>query len=262
MTSLDTTKRTALVTGGGRGIGRGIVEALLQENWNIAFCGMRAEEQISEVLRELRSIGPEVLYVQADVSQSDDRLKLIEAVKEQFGALHCLINNAGVAPKDRKDVLEATEDSYDYVMDINLRGPYFLTQLAANWMIEQSKADSTWTGSIININSISATVASPNRGEYCLSKAALAMGSLLWATRLGEFNIPVYEVRPGITKTDMTSGVTEKYDRLIEEGLLVQSRWGTPEDIGKSVGALARGDFPYSSGQVIMVDGGLTVPRL
>jgi NAD(P)-dependent dehydrogenase (short-subunit alcohol dehydrogenase family) len=176
--------------------------------------------------------------------------------------LNVLVNNAGVAPKERKDILDASEESFEYILKTNLQGPYFLTQAVANWMISQKEADASYQGSIINISSMSSTVASVNRGEYCISKAGISMASLLFASRLGEFDIPVYEVRPGVIATDMTAFVQEKYDRLIEGGLTVQKRWGTPEDIGKAVAALSRGDFPYSSGSVIMVDGGLTIPRL
>ncbi|HAR65365.1 MAG TPA: 3-ketoacyl-ACP reductase, partial [Lentisphaeria bacterium] len=172
------------------------------------------------------------------------------------------VNNAGVAPKVRADILDASEDSYDWVMDVNLKGPYFLTQLMANWMIAQRKAAADFAGCIVNVSSISSTVASPSRGEYCLSKAGMSMATLLWATRLGEYDIPVYEVRPGITETDMTAGVKEKYDTLIADGLLLQQRWGQPADTGKVVAMMARGDVGYSTGQVITVDGGLLVPRL
>ncbi|MEO6220657.1 MAG: 3-ketoacyl-ACP reductase, partial [Ginsengibacter sp.] len=172
------------------------------------------------------------------------------------------VNNAGKAPKERKDILDATEDSFDDVISTNLKGTYFLMQKAANWMIEQKKNDEKFMGCLINISSISATVVSVNRGEYCISKAGISMATQLFAARLGEFDIPVFEVRPGVIRTDMTSGVKEKYDKLIEEGLMVQKRWGEPEDVGKVVASLAKGDFMYSTGQVIMVDGGLTIPRL
>jgi 3-oxoacyl-[acyl-carrier protein] reductase len=167
-----------------------------------------------------------------------------------------------VAPKERLDILEATEESFDRVMGINLKGPYFLTQSIASWMVEQKETDPDFSGGIIYISSISATVASVNRGEYCLSKAGISMASQLFAVRLGEFGIPVYEVRPGIIKSDMTAGVTTKYDQLIENGLTVQKRWGLPEDVGKVVASIAREDFSYSTGQVFMVDGGLTLSRL
>mgnify|MGYP000950636081 FL=1 len=159
-------------------------------------------------------------------------------------------------------MLNTSEASFDEVLDTNLKSCYFLTQAAANWMIEQKESNPDFSGSIINISSISATVASVNRGEYCVSKAGISMVTQLFAARLGEYFIPVYEVRPGVIATDMTAGVKEKYDNLIAQGLCVQPRWGTPEDVGKAVGALAAGSFPYSTGQVFMVDGGLTLPRL
>ncbi len=173
-----------------------------------------------------------------------------------------LVNNAGVAPKVRADVLEASEESFVEVLRTNLQGPYFLTQAAARWMIAQKQADAAFRGCIVNVSSISATVASVSRGDYCISKAGVGMATQLWAARLGEFDLPVYEVRPGVIRTDMTSGVVAKYDKLLAEGLAPQARWGQPDDVGKAVAALVRGDFPYSTGAVIMVDGGLTVPRL
>ena len=172
------------------------------------------------------------------------------------------MNNAGVAPKERKDILEASEESFEYVLKTNLQGPYFLSQTVANWMVEQKKEDKSFNACILNISSISSTIASVNRGEYCLAKAALSMMTKLFAVRLGEFNIPVYEIRPGIIDTDMTSGVKDKYDKLISDGLMIQKRWGKPEDVGKAVAALVKGSLAYSTGQVIMVDGGLTIPRL
>ena len=255
-------KRIALVTGGSRGIGYGIAEALAQEGFSLAINGVRPGESVPEVLAALRAHGGEVIYCQGDVGNAEDRARMLAQVREELGGLHILVNNAGVAPKERLDLLEATEESYDRVMDINLKGPYFLSQSAANWMVAQQETQPDAFFSIINIGSISATVVSPNRGEYCLSKAGIGMMTQLFAARLGAFGIPVYEVRPGVIATDMTAGVQEKYDRLIAEGLTVQARWGYPDDVGKVVAALARGDFPYSTGQVVMVDGGLTMPRL
>jgi NAD(P)-dependent dehydrogenase (short-subunit alcohol dehydrogenase family) len=172
------------------------------------------------------------------------------------------VNNAGVAPRERLDLLEATEESFERLLRVNLQGPYFLTQALARFMLEQRRADPAWTGCIVNVTSMSAVVASTNRGEYCVSKAGLAMASRLFAVRLAAEGIPVYEVRPGIIRTDMTAAVAEKYDRLIGEGLIPQGRWGLPEDVGRVVAALARGDAPYSTGSVVAVDGGLTLPRL
>lgn len=252
----------ALITGGGRGIGLGIARALTAEGCAIAIMDIHPEEAVAPALDALRDAGADVLYCEADVTDREARSRALAQIRERFGRLNVLVNNAGVAPKVRADVLEATEESYDWVMSINLKGPYFLTQAVANWMIEQQRESPDFWGCIVNISSISATVASPSRGEYCLSKAGLSMATRLWATRLGEFGIPVYEVRPGVIETDMTAAVHEKYDRLIAEGLTLQKRWGYPEDIGKAVAALVRGDFPYSTGQVILVDGGLTLQRL
>jgi len=255
-------RQVALITGGTRGIGLGIAQYLTREGFDLALCGTRPDADVAAVVDGLKAIGPDVLYVQADVGETAARQRLVEAVKARFGRLHVLVNNAGVAPSTRADILEATEESFERVLRINLRGPYFLTQACANWMIQQKRADAAFRGAIINVSSISATVASVSRGEYCISKAGVSMATQLWAARLGEYDIPVYEVRPGIIKTDMTAGVEAKYDRLLADGLAVQRRWGMPEDVGRAVAALVRGDFPYSTGQVLMVDGGLTVPRL
>lgn len=254
--------KVALVTGGSRGIGLGIVTQLAQQGFNIAINGVRPAEGVTEVLESIKALGVEVIYCQGNVALSADRAKILQEVKDHYGQLNILVNNAGIAPRERRDVLSTSETSFDEVLDTNLKSCYFLTQAAANWMIEQKAADPDFSASIINISSISATVASVNRGEYCVSKAGISMVTQLFAVRLGEFNIPVYEVRPGVIATDMTAGVKEKYDNLIGGGLCVQPRWGTPEDVGKAVGALAAGGFPYSTGQVFMVDGGLTLSRL
>jgi len=254
-------KRVALITGGSRGIGFGIAKDLAQNGFDLAVNGVREEKIVADVLEELRNTGADVLYCQGDVSLTADRKKIVEQVKKHYGKLHVLVNNAGVAPKERKDILETTEESFDRLMATNLKSTYFLSQHVANWMIEQKKADTLFIACIINISSVSATVASVNRGEYCVSKAGMSMVTQLFAVRLGEFDIPVYEVRPGVIYTDMTAAVKEKYDKLIGEGLTVQKRWGYPDDIGKAVSALALGNFPYSTGQVIMIDGGITLLR-
>ncbi len=253
--------KVAAITGGGRGIGLGISTALAKEGFSLALCGQKEEKDV-ESLPALRAMGVEVLYAKANVAEAKDREAFLEAIRARFGRLDVLVNNAGIAPKVRADILEAGEESFDELIRVNLRGPYFLTQKAAQWMIVQRKDDPLRVQSIINITSISATVASVNRGDYCLAKAALGMSNQLWSARLAEFGIPVYEVRPGVIKTDMTSGVTGKYDALIANGLIPQNRWGFPDDVGKAVAMLARGDLPYSTGQVIMVDGGLTLARL
>jgi NAD(P)-dependent dehydrogenase (short-subunit alcohol dehydrogenase family) len=255
-------RRVALVTGGTRGIGLAVARALAAEGLDLALCGVREEALVEPVLSELRAEGAAVEYVRADVGEREDRARLVSAVRERFARLHVLVNNAGVAPRERLDLLEATEESFERLLRVNLQGPYFLTQALARFMLEQRRADAAWTGCIVNVTSMSAAVASTSRGEYCVSKAGLAMASRLFAVRLAAEGIPVYEVRPGIIRTDMTAAVAEKYDRLIGEGLIPQGRWGLPEDVGRVVAALARGDAPYSTGSVVAVDGGLTLPRL
>ncbi|MEO6004739.1 MAG: 3-ketoacyl-ACP reductase [Opitutus sp.] len=254
----------ALITGGSRGIGFGIAEKLAAEKWDIVINGVRAEDAVAEPLAKLRAYGVKVGYARGDVGSVEGRAAILAATRAFTGgaSINVLVNNAGVAPKVRADLLETSEESYDYVVDTNLKGVFFLTQAFAREMVAAKKADAAFSGAIINITSISATVISINRGEYCIAKAGLSMLTQLFAVRLGPDGIPVYEVRPGVIKTDMTAGVTEKYDKLIAGGLCVQPRWGFPDDVGKSVAALARGDFPFSTGQVIMVDGGLTLPRL
>lgn len=262
MAATDGARRVALVTGGGRGIGLGISRCLAESGFDLAICGVRDEATVGETLEMLRRSGGHVEYCQADVSSADDRARLVKFVREKFGRLHVLVNNAGVAPSVRADLLEASEESFDRLININLKGPYFLTQAVARWMIEQKQAAAEFEGCIINVSSISAVVASVNRGDYCISKAGVSMATKLWSVRLGEYGLPVYEIQPGIIRTDMTAVVTEKYDSLIEQGLLVEPRWGTAEDVGKCAAALARGDVPYATGNVIELDGGLSLRRL
>lgn len=260
--------KVALVTGGSRGIGFGIAEKLAAEKWDLVINGVREEAVVAEPLAKLRAMGVKVGYARGDVGSAEGRAAIMKATKEflalnaRHSALNLLVNNAGVAPKVRADLLETSEESYDYVVNTNLRGVFFLTQAFARDMVAAKKADPKFAAYIVSITSISATVVSINRGEYCIAKAGLSMMSQLFAARLGADGIPVYEVRPGVIKTDMTAGVTEKYDKLIAGGLNIQPRWGFPEDVGKAVASLARGDFPFSTGQVVMVDGGLVVPRL
>ena len=256
------TKRVALVTGGSRGIGRGIAEALADSGFDLAINGVRPATDAADVVRELEQRGAAVHYCQGDVSVPADRQSMLDAVKKRFGRLDVLVNNAGVVPSPRADILEASEESFDRVLGINLKGPYFLTQLAARWMIEERQADPTFKGVIVNISSVSATEASINRGDYCISKAGISMATQLWAFRLAEFGIAVYEVRPGIIHTDMTAPVAENYDRLMANGLTVENRWGEPSDVGRAVAMLARGDLSYATGNVLNIDGGLTLRRL
>ena len=250
--------KNVLVTGGGRGIGAAIVERLLAKGWRVAFCGRKTEEDMVPRCRALTErFGDHVRYHRADIVSLDDRVRLFAAVLDDFGTLNALVNNAGVAPDVRADLLDLSEASYDRVMDTNLKGPFLLTQAVGRYFVEHGVA-----GTIINIGSISATVASINRGEYCLSKAGIAMMTRLFAVRLAPLGTRVYEVRPGVIATDMTAGVKEKYDELIAGGLTLQPRWGEPDDVGRAVAMLLEGELPYSTGQVIHVDGGLEIQRL
>ena len=263
--------KAALITGAGRGIGRGIALALAASSkegapgWSVVInyrSNAAAAAQTAELVREA---GGDALVVQADVGAAADRARLVQAAVERFGRIDLLVNNAGMGPRTRMDILETTAASYDEVMNVNLKGPFFLTQLVARTMLERletaAHADSD-APQIINIGSISAYTSSPARGEYCISKAGVAMMTTLFADRLAESGINVYEVRPGIVETDMTSGVQEKYDKLIGDGLTPIRRWGQPEDVGKAVVALAEGMFPFSTGEVLNVDGGFHMHRL
>ena len=254
--------KVALITGGSRGIGLGIAIELAKAGFDLAINGIRDESAVFETLEELRGNGVQVAYFQGDVSKKEDRVNMVEAIFQRFGKVNVLVNNAGISPKERKDILEATEESFEHLINVNLQGPYFLTQTIANAMIQQKNQSAEEFFCIINVSSVSATVASVNRGEYCISKAGIAMATKLWAARLGEFDIPVYEVQPGVIKTDMTSGVQSKYDQLFANGLAIQKRWGLPSDIGKVVAAMATQMLPYSTGQVVQVDGGMTINRL
>ena len=255
--------KVAIVTGGLRGIGLGISKSLLTEGYALALCGSRDIDQVGETLGELRSHGEgKVVYYRCDIGNGEDRRELLDAVKRDFKQLNLLVNNAGVTAKIRDDVMTMTEENYEWLMKINLQGPFFLTQEVARWMVEQRSRNLDFNASIVNISSVSATAASLNRGEYCMSKAALSMGTQLWAFRLAEYGIPVYEIRPGLVRSDMTASATEKYTKLIEEGFVPQRRWGFPEDVGRAVAMLARGELSYSTGQVIMIDGGMMIPRL
>ncbi len=250
--------KTALVTGGGRGIGAGIVESLAAEGWNVVFCGRKEEAAFAERCHELeKTFRIRAAYFRCDVSVKSEREELLRQIVQQFGSLTALVNNAGVAPEIRADLLEMSEESFDRVLDINLKGPFFLTQAVGRYFAERKIA-----GIIVNVGSISATIASISRGEYCISKAGVAMATKLFAVKMAEFGVPVYEIRPGVIASDMTSTVKAKYDKMIAEGLTLQPRWGEPADIGKAVAMLLRGDLAYSTGQVINVDGGLEIGRL
>ena len=254
--------KIAFITGGTRGIGFGVALALGKAGFDLAVNGMRNEGDVTDALEELRNLGVNVAYFQGNVTVREDRQAMLDKILSHFGAVNVLVNNAGIAPRERADILHAKEEIWDEVMEINLKGPYFLTQLFANYFVEKKLENPLFEASIINISSISAFVASVNRGEYCISKAGIAMATKLWATRLGEYDIPVYEIQPGIIKTDMTAGVVEKYDKLFQEGISLQRRWGLPDDVGKVAAMLAQGNMPYATGQAIKVDGGLHIQRL
>jgi 3-oxoacyl-[acyl-carrier protein] reductase len=257
--------KVALVTGGTRGIGLGIAKKLAGRGFNLVITGRRSREEAQSALAKIEEcfIGQNlrVEYLRADVADAAERRRLLMDIESIFGKLDILVNNAGIAPKVRADILDATEESFDELIATNLKGPYFLTQAAANWMIREQE-QSRDHRCIINISSVSATVASVNRGDYCITKAGIAMATMLWAARLTQYGIAVYEVRPGIIETDMTKGVKGKYDALIEGDLLLEKRWGTPEDVGTAVAMLAGGELPYSPGAVLTMDGGLTLSRL
>jgi len=254
-------KKNVLITGGSRGIGLGIAKELAKVGCNLAINGMRQEDQVTETLQELKNLGAEVVYCQGDISSASDRTKILQTALDKFEKIHVLVNNAGVAPKERRDLLEVTEESYDRVVNTNLKGSFFLTQKMASHMLNNKSTDADFQACIINISSVSATMASTARGEYCISKSGMGMMTKLFAVRLGEYNIPVYEIRPGVIETDMTAGVLEKYQKLVTKGLTIEARLGIPEDIGKVVSALVENRVPYATGQVITVDGGLSIPR-
>jgi NAD(P)-dependent dehydrogenase (short-subunit alcohol dehydrogenase family) len=263
----ETTQQVALVTGAGQGIGRGIALALAREGLavivnDVAVDPDRPESGAYGVRNAIERSGGTAAVFRADVAQPDDRKAMVEFVAEEFGRLDLLVNNAGVAPRERTDMLAAGEESYDRVMSVNLKGPYFLTQLLARRMIEWKDRGVVGTPRIVFISSVSSYTSSPSRAEYCISKAGLSMVARLYAHRLAEHGIPVIEVRPGIIETPMTAGVKEKYDRLIAEGLVPMRRWGQPEDVARLVSAVARGDLDYSTGEAIEVSGGFCIRRL
>jgi NAD(P)-dependent dehydrogenase (short-subunit alcohol dehydrogenase family) len=254
--------KVAIVTGASRGIGRAVALELAQNGWHVAINYARNADAAEEVKREVESRrgggGVGGLIVQADVSKADDRKRLVDETIKSLGPIGLLVNNAGVAPDVRADILDASEESFDRLININLKGPYFLTQLVARAMIESKTA-----GKIVNITSVSAYTASTNRGDYCVSKAGLAMMTQLYAARLAEHGINVYEIRPGVIETDMTGPVKAKYDNLIfEQDLTPIRRWGKPQDVAAAVNAIAANLLPFSTGEVINVDGGFHLRRL
>ena len=264
---MNTHRPVALITGASRGIGRGIAIALAGCGYDIAGASRTVDPRnfgsgIVEAKQRVEAAGAQFLPVQGDIAQLDDHGQMIRAVTDYFGRIDLLVNNAGVAPEQRLDVLETTPASFDRVLSINLRGPFFFTQRVAAQMVTQVQTASDAKPKIVFITSVSAYMSSPSRAEYCLSKSALSMAAAIFADRLAQYGINVYEVRPGIIKTDMTAPVESKYDQLIEEGLIPQGRWGLPEDVGRAVVALVAGGFEYSTGAVIEVSGGMNVRSL
>lgn len=264
-----TDKPVAIITGASRGIGKAIAEELAALEYDIVvnYFDFNKEGEPDDVAarqtqKEIKALGAECEIFRADVSNGEDRKNIVDFTKKKLGRCDTLINNAGIAPSKRVDLLEADEESFDRVLAVNLKGPYFLTQLVAKWMMEQKKQHTNRDFRIVNIGSISAYASSPSRGEYCVSKAGVAMMTKLYADRLAESGIRVFEIRPGIIETDMTKTVKDKYDKLISEGLTPIKRWGRPDDVAKAVGAIAEGRLDFCTGQVINVDGGFNIRRL
>lgn len=256
-----------LITGASRGLGRGIAERVAEAGCSVGInytSNKEAAEETAALCRK-RAMGPGQKFVplQADIGRAGQRTALVEACLKTFGRIDALVNNAGVGPEKRADLTEMSEDSYRKVMDTNLSGPHFLTQLVArHWLDSAQKPLLPAGNAVVFVGSVSAEMASLNRGEYCISKAGLAMVARLWAARLAGEGISVYEIRPGIMATDMTQGVKQKYEALFAQGAVPQKRWGTADDVGLAVKAILQGSFPFSTGSVIMIDGGLTIPRL
>lgn len=253
---------TAIVTGSSRGIGRAIAVALGQAGYAVVVNAARNLAAAEEVVQEIEAAGGRAIAVLASVAEAIGREKLLAAARQLSGEVQVLVNNAGITSPGRLDLLEATEDNWDLVFATNLKGPFFLTQQLARRMIDARQAGRIEQATIVNVSSISAFAVSTNRGDYCLTKAAQQMMTQLFAARLAEYAIRVYEVCPGIIATDMTAGVRDKYDALIAEGLTPIPRWGQPDDVARAVLALVRGDFPFTTGERIHVDGGFHIRRL
>ena len=263
--SSTTSRRVALVTGASRGIGRAIAIELGRIDYDVLINYRSNATEAERTLEAVKAVATGEARVEtyaADVANDDDRQRLVTHTREVFGRLDLLVNNAGIAPDKRVDLLQTSTESFDRLLNVNLKGPFFLSQLVARWMIEQKPSVPNYAPAIVNISSVSAYAASPERGEYCVAKAGMAMMTKLFAARLADEGINVYEIRPGVIATDMTATVKEKYDKLIADGLTPIKRWGTPEDVGRAVAAIADGSFPFSTGEVINVDGGFHLRRL
>ena len=256
-------KPVAVITGASRGIGRGVAIALAGEGFDIAAIARSVDSEGMEILRlEAEKIGAQFFPVGLDISCTDCQNEVVINILERYGRIDLLVNNAGVAPLLRDDVLDMTEESYDRVMNVNLRGPVFFAQKIAKEMIWLKSKLVNYVPVIIFVTSVSSKLSSTNRAEYCISKAGLSMASTVFSDRLSHEEILVFEVRPGVIQTDMTAKIKDKYDKLINEGLVPQKRWGLPEDIGKSIASLARGDWNFSTGMVFEISGGLNIHKL
>jgi 3-oxoacyl-[acyl-carrier protein] reductase len=259
---MENNRRVALVTGAGRGIGRAIALALAAQGWAVGINYRSQGGPAEETCKHIEQAGGQAVLLPGDISQAEGRQEVLNRLRETWPRLDLLVNNAGMAPRQRADLLAATEASYDEVMAVNLKGPYFLTQQVAREMIRLIQTGMLTNPKIINIGSLSAYTSSTDRPEYCLSKAGLSMLTKLFADRLAEYGILVYEIQAGIIATDMTAGVKEKYDRLIAQGLTPIARWGQPEEVARAVTAIAEGALPFSTGEIIHVDGGFHLRRL
>ena len=256
-------EKVAIVTGAARGIGYGIAKKLADDGFALAIFDIINKEDVLDNISELEKKSVPVLYYQGDLSKEDDRGDFADQLMSEFGRVDILVNNAGVAPKERKDIMEMSAESFDFVLGINLKATFFMTQKIADIMLKEALEDpEEFSPQIINIASISSYTSSPGRGEYCISKAGVSMITKLFADRLAEEGINVYEIRPGIILTDMTTVVKDKYDKLIAEGLTPIKRWGYPEDIANAVSVFASGKLNFSTGEVINVDGGFHLRRL
>jgi len=255
-------QKVAVVTGAVRGIGYSIALQLARDGCAIAIFDILEPEKVEENMKELKKECQPVLYFQGDLARSKDHDNFCKQVMKEYGRIDFLINNAGVAPRVRMDILETTEESFDFVLDINLKGTFFLTQAVANIMVQKVGENSDFKPKIVNIGSLSSYTSSPSRGEYCISKAGVSMITKLFADRLSEHNINVYEIRPGIIYTDMTKSVKNKYDKLIDSGITPIKRWGYPEDVAKAVSVCCSGKLDHSTGEIINVDGGFHLKRL
>jgi NAD(P)-dependent dehydrogenase (short-subunit alcohol dehydrogenase family) len=264
---MDTPTPVVLVTGSSRGLGRGVAETLAEAGFSVAIHyanNRQAAEACADACENLAQ-NPEQKFalVGGNVGLAADRRQIFDQTLAAYGHIDALVNNAGIAPRIRADITEATEEIFDEVIAINLKGPYFLSQLVARyWLANPGRCHLNGGYKLLFVTSVSANTASVNRGEYCISKAGLGMATQLWAVRLADAGVQVLEIRPGIMATDMTSGVKEKYDKLIADGLVPQKRWGNPQDVGLAVKAVLQGNFPFSTGDVINIDGGFHLRRL